>query len=271
MKLHEIGGSSIPEDLKISPSSEYENTFSATFTVDNKKVDITLTTNPLMAIEGLGKIMGIDYEDMIQNDNDGDSKQSDLPQNLQNCGEIGFTVDDNYNTTKFRNKEVQKNNQILSNRPSLEDFSAQHNTIITQATRLGYTRHDVDYRNYQLKHYVQQNFKVLRQWDNLKSNPNQPPKVEEESNIKSYLTILNNVVGIAKNFIDEYQPNIIIYNRSSNLPDEVTNKRNNVYKSYVQKNIPSGYTLEDKNGILYIQKFTMNEIKRMQVLAGLLK
>ena len=63
---------------------------------------------------------------------------------------------------------------------------------------------------------------------------------------------------------------LLIINQDSELPSEITDKRNNVYKYYAEKNTPNGYSLKEKNGVTYIERNNnLNEIKRLQELAGI--
>ena len=96
----------------------------------------------------------------------------------------------------------------------------------------------------------------------------------EQSNIQLYLKILNNVFNVAKKYFSKYDPNVIIINYPDrDIPSDIHKKRNNTYKQYIEKNSWGHYNVKEKNGILYLEKNnlnTMNEIKRLQQLAGIL-
>lgn len=96
---------------------------------------------------------------------------------------------------------------------------------------------------------------------------------KEQSNIQLYLKILSNVFSVAKKYFSKYDPNVIIINYpDSDIPSNIHKKRNNIYKQYIEKNSWGGYNVKEKNDILYLEKNNlniMNEIKRMQQLAGI--
>lgn len=96
----------------------------------------------------------------------------------------------------------------------------------------------------------------------------------ESSNIQLYLKILNNVFNVAKKYFNKYDPNVIIINYPDrDIPIDVFKKRNNIYRQYIEKNMWGNYSVKEKNDILYLEKInlnTMNEIKRLQQLAGII-
>jgi hypothetical protein len=92
-------------------------------------------------------------------------------------------------------------------------------------------------------------FEVNENWTTRKQ------RGEEGSDTKGYLEILSKVGGIVSKFISKYNPNIFIFNKPEKfIPDNITIKRNNVYKYFINKYIPNNYTLNEKNNIIYIQK-----------------
>lgn len=270
MNLKEIGTLNDNPQYKLI-NGDYHDSYIAKFTLDGNDIEVFLSNNPLSVLPQIDSIYNTNYkeeyidsysEDFIEN----------LPPKFQKVGSIDFRVNDKSDIPKIR----QQNNI----NPNIEynQLVQDNQNIINQATRYGFRNVNDALRsennNPLLYKLVIQNRRLFQKLNDLSrqiSNYKELPK--EEPNIKFYIQALNQSVSIARDFFNKTKPNIIIVNFPSELPDEITSKRNNIYRQYIEKYLSQDYNIKEKNGILYLEKQglqEMNEIKRMQKLAGIL-
>jgi len=234
-------------------------------------IEVFLSNNPLSVLPQIDSIYNTNYKEEYINSYSEDFIDN-LPPKFQKVGSIDFRVNNKSDIPKIR----QQNNI----NPNIEynQLVQDNQNIINQATRYGFRNVNDALRsennNPLLYKLVIQNRRLFQKLNDLSrqiSNYKELPK--EEPNIKFYIQALNQSVSIARDFFNKTKPNIIIVNFPSELPDEITSKRNNIYRQYIEKYLSQDYNIKEKNGILYLEKQglqEMNEIKRMQKLAGIL-
>lgn len=282
LKLNELGIIHPMDNHDVKPSKDfegYENIFDFSFEEDDKTVKVILSLNPIVSLESLDKIFGTKYysdynhfftkeENYIEDKKGSTSLDNNkfiksLPRNIQRCGEISFTVDGNTDSVKLRNNTKKQDEE------KLKRFEEENKDLIQYVTQRGYeglNKMQLYLREKpQLYHFINkdnQKSRKLNDWENLKrQNKNNIPE-EEKPDIKTYLKILSKVAGISLKFVLKYKPNIMIFNHNSgDLPEEISQKRNQVYKQFISKNLIPGYQVKEKSGVLYIEKKGLNEIK----------
>jgi len=240
------------EKTQYTQSEDEEiNIKSFNFETDGKEVELKLSLNPLNFEDELNVIFGNETKP-------------------KNVGEIGFTVEENYDTIKLRNKRIQE-------KPSKEELEQklqrlESNPVIKHGKRLGY-RDISSYRNNRnLWVLVDQNFGIFRSYDNIKKQLlNYKEETQETPKLKEYINILNKVSYVAKDILNKYNLDLLIINKPSHLNNEITTKRNNIYTQLLKKYIPSGYEIKEKNKILYIQKQNLEENMKKDVLKQIVK
>ena len=252
--LNEIG------TIKSTPPGAF-NQFNGTlyeypFKVNDKKGIVTIG-NYMYSLETIDTILGTNYTEKFQeyyeeNDyTDIDEKISkdfaqkyNIPSNVQNTYKLGFDIDKSEGTSlKMRNKLGQEKlndlNQYLDNtNKKIEDIK-NGNIPLSKDTNKNplpkYLEDLIQYQQYLLKRI--KDFKF------------------ENPSIKDYLQIIAEVASVTHKFIQKYNPDILILNEKTNdIPPEVKNKRDKVYEYYFKKYNINNYTLNNKNGVLYLSK-----------------
>lgn len=270
MNLKEIGTLNDNPQYKLI-NGDYHDSYIAKFTLDGNDIEVFLSNNPLSVLPQIDSIYNTNYKEEYINSYSEDFIDN-LPPKFQKVGSIDFRVNNKSDIPKIR----QQNNI----NPNIEynQLVQDNQNIINQATRYGFRNVNDALRsennNPLLYKLVIQNRRLFQKLNDLSrqiSNYKELPK--EEPNIKFYIQALNQSVSIARDFFNKTKPNIIIVNFPSELPDEITQKRNNIYRQYIEKYLSQDYNIKEKNNILYLEKQglqEMNEIKRMQKLAGIL-
>jgi hypothetical protein len=242
--LNEIG------TIKPTPPGTF-NQFNGTmyeypFKVNDKKGIVTIG-NYMYSLEVIDTILGTNYVEKFkeyQNENDFlyiDEKTSkdfaqkyNIPSNIQNTYKLGFDIDSTQGTSlKMRNKSKQFHLSTLN-----KNLDFTNNEI--EKARNG------EPSKFPLPNLLQAQRNILKSIEDFKF---------ENPSIKDYLQIIAEVASITYKFIQKYNPDILIINEKTNdIPPEVKNKRDKVYEYYFKKYNINNYTLNNKNGILYLSK-----------------
>ena len=242
--LNEIG------TIKSTPPGAF-NQFNGTlyeypFKVNDKKGIVTVG-NYIYSLETIDTILGTNYTEKFlvyydENDyTDIDEKISkdfaqkyNIPSNVQNTYKLGFDIDKSEGTSlKMRNKSKQFQLSALN-----KQLDWNNNEI--EKARNG------EPSRFPLPKLLQVQRNILKDIENFKF---------ENPSIKDYLQIIAEVASITNKFIQKYNPDILIINEKTNdIPPEVKNKRDKVYEYYFKKYNINNYTLNNKNGILYLSK-----------------
>jgi hypothetical protein len=242
--LNEIG------TIKSTPPGAF-NQFNGTlyeypFKVNDKKGIVTIG-NYMYSLEVIDTILGTNYTEKFeeyQSENsftDIDEKISkdfaqkyNIPSNVQNTYKLGFDIDQSQGTSlKIRNNNkkgmINFKNQILNTvNKNIEDIENGKPS------------------KYNLASLLRQQQALLKGIEDIKF---------ENPSIKDYLQIIAEVASITYKFIQKYNPDILIINeKTDDIPPEVKNKRDKVYEYYFKKYNINNYTLNNKNGILYLSK-----------------
>lgn len=248
--IQEIGN--LQKTHYIQSQDEEVNIQEFNFEVDGRKVELKLSLELSTFKDELNIILG----------------NQTPPKNI---GEVGFTVDNQFDTTKSRNKWIQ----TLPTKEKLEQRlqTLENDPIIKNAKRLGYNGRLSRERNRDIENLINKNIKLFNSYNSIKQQLSNFKQLKQEiPKTKEYINILNKVSYVIKDILEKYKLNLLILNKPGEVNKEITTKRNNIYTQLIKKHIPSGYEIKEKNQILYIQKTNnLQENMKKTVLKQLIK